>query len=328
MEEAMPARQRGPGECAAIIDHGLEALGASRLWFEGRLRDLGITLHPGSRLARGLRKLQDLERSATAGDAIKFPSPVEGQRWFLDALGADFLCKAMHRGERGLTGFEDRWRSLKSGDPILTGPSELQGKVTRPRDLSWELLLASIVAHFAPVRKQEPDLVCTFNGMDIGLAAKVSYTGNEGQFLDQIQEGARQIERQGVDAGFVVVNMVEHFPHECMFKNFLDAGISDPRVLYELVAGWGDAFLRPYPPPKWARHLRGMSKLLSVMMFVPTILPLVGKSSVLPYYRIHTFGIEGREEQAYPFEQALQTACETLPGFLSGLHAASRPLYS
>lgn len=130
-----------------------------------------------------------------------------------------------------LRGFDDRWRSLKAGDPLLTGPSDRVGKITRPRDFSWELLLASLVAPFAPVRREEPDAVCTFNGQRLGLAAKVSYSGNEAQFLDQIQEGARQIERQPVDGGFVIVNMLEHFPHGRMFRNFLDASSRIARTL-------------------------------------------------------------------------------------------------
>lgn len=130
-----------------------------------------------------------------------------------------------------LHGFDDRWRSLKAGDPLLTGPSDRVGKITRPRDFSWELLLASLVAPFAPVRREEPDAVCTFNGQRLGLAAKVSYSGNEAQFLDQIQEGARQIERQPVDGGFVIVNMLEHFPHGRMFRNFLDASSRIARTL-------------------------------------------------------------------------------------------------
>jgi len=310
--------QRGAGDDAEIIDRGLETIGGSRQWFQQRLADLKVAIHPASRLAQGLLALETLETIASTQEVKRFASPKEGQRWTLDAVGTDYLTKALHQGHVSkLRGFDDRWRALKSGDPILTGPAMQLGKTTRPRDFAWELLLASLVARFAPVERAEPDVVCVFNGERIGLAAKVSYAGSEGQFLDQIQEGARQIEAQDVDSGFVVVNMVEQFPHERMFQNFLDAGIGDPRVMYELVAGWADAFLYPYPPEEWTKHLRGMSKLLSVVMFVPTILPMVGVSSPVPYFRLHIYGIVGREERALPFEKALHSTCEDVLGFVA-----------
>ena len=82
------------------------------------------------------------------------------------------------------------------------------------------------------------------------------------------------------------------------------------------MAGWVDAFLTPYPIPAWSKHLKGMSKLLSVLMFVPTVLPIKGMTSPLPYYRIHTFEVEGREHRGRPFAFALQAACESVPGFV------------
>ncbi len=248
---------------------------------------------------------------------MKFSSAEDAQRFAFDAIGTDFLTKALHRNRCIVDArFDKAWRSLRAGDPILTGPTQLQGPVSRPRDFSWELLLASLVATFATnVRMAEPDVVCEFQGKRVGLAAKVFYGSNDGQLLDKIQEGARQIQNQNVDQGFVVVNMVEQFPHERLFNVIREAGIAEAKVIFELVSGWVDAFLVAHPVPFWEQHLRGMSKLMSVMMFVPTILPLAGMPMPLPYYRIHTFGLIGREDEALLFEQALQLACEEVPAF-------------
>lgn len=107
-----------------------------------------------------------------------------------------------------------------------------------------------------------------------------------------------------------------------MFQNFLDARIRDPHVMYEVVATWADAFLPPHPPDEWSNRLRGMSKLLSVVMFVPTILPMAGVAAPVPYFRIHTYNIIGREVGALPFEKALHSTCEDVLGFVVPLEAA------
>jgi hypothetical protein len=87
----------------------------------------------------------------------------------------------------------------------------------------------------------------------------------------------------------------------------------------QLIASWFDAFPVAHDVVAWRRHLKGMSKLVSVMMFVPTVLPLAGWPMPLPYYRFHTFEVIGQEEICRPFQVALQLATQDVVGFKPGL---------
>lgn len=103
-----PPEQRSPGEDAAFVDRGLETIGGSRPWFEQRLREPKITIHPASRLAEGLRELKALEQLAETQAVKRFSSAEGGQRWALDAVGTDYLTKPLHQGQlSGLLGFDD-----------------------------------------------------------------------------------------------------------------------------------------------------------------------------------------------------------------------------
>jgi hypothetical protein len=210
--------QRAFLEDATIEEHGLDAIATSLDWFEKRLGSASIVVRSDSALGRCLQTLRDWKAEARPDAAPKrLPIP-DAQRWFLNASGTDYLTKTLHRGEQaGLRGFEDHWRMLSAGNPILTGPA---GKPSRERNRTWELMAASWVATFAEdVREAEPDVVCRYHGRQLGLASKVLYGTSGGRFLDIIQSGAEQIQRSNVDAGFVLLNMVEIFPHVAMFRN-------------------------------------------------------------------------------------------------------------
>lgn len=200
-----------------IIDHGLDAIGGSTAWLRMHLAEGGVRLHPDSELGRGLDELDSL--AARAAQVVRFPSASEAYHHYLRATGVDFLSKALHRARlRGLEGFARHIRTLGSGNPVLTGPSEAGSGA---RDASWELLLASLIASFAAaVAEEEPDLVCSYRGAKVGVAAKVLYSKNSDQLLKLIAKGAKQLERSAAEHGFVVVNLVEVFPHTRMFENF------------------------------------------------------------------------------------------------------------
>ncbi|HKO90005.1 MAG TPA: hypothetical protein VJU61_02570 [Polyangiaceae bacterium] len=303
-----------PDERELLFDPGVGVIGKSRPWFEAKAQSFGLCMNPGSPLGTSLQFLRELEQQAVTQGVMRFDSPEQGQSWCLQSVGMDYLTKTLHRGHaRGLSAGQRYWQYLKAGNPLLTAPA---GKRTDARDHSWELVLASVAASFASdVRLSEPDITCMFEGQRVGLAGKVLYTRSERRFLDAIQKGARQLEGSEAEVGFVVINLVEMFPHGRMFRNFRDGRVR-VRAGLEIIGAWVDAFLTPYPVPQWSAHLRGMSKLLSVLMFVPTIAHLDGMDAPVPYYRLHSFGIVGREERARPFELALQSAFESVPGFV------------
>lgn len=300
-------------EGVSVETHGVASIGTSLEWFEAQLDQRGIFAHPDSGLGRGLSALRLWREKSHHGRPERMPIATAVQEC-LASYGTDYLTKCLHRGHsHGLRAFDSHWPLLKAANPILTSPA---GKSSIPRNKTWELMNASWAATFCTdVVASEPDTICTFAGKRIGLASKVLYGSRDDQFLDIIRKGARQIQQQDVDAGFVLLNMVEVFPHVQLFQHMYNAGVRSPKAAIELVAGWCNAFLVAHDLSAWQRHLEGMTKLVSVMAFIPTVLPLVGHPMPLPYYRLHTFEMIGREDIGTPFQHALQAAAEDIPGF-------------
>jgi hypothetical protein len=101
------------------------------------------------------------DNGTNAHHDVVFPSAAEAHAYHARALGADFLSKALHRGENcGLTGFDRHYRGLRVGDPVLTAAAD---RPSKERNETWDLLLASLAATFSnEVRADEPDVICKF----------------------------------------------------------------------------------------------------------------------------------------------------------------------
>ena len=295
-----------------VYDAGIDNVGSCAPWLRKRLSNLGSPLHESSTLSTALNRLEEFAGAAASGDYSRvFHPAIEAQRFWINISGTDFLSKALYRGhDAGLRGFEAHYRCLRGGNPVLTEPGATS---TGDRNGSWELLLASLVATFAKkVRPVEPpDLVCEFRGETVGIAAKVLYSSDRGTHLKRVNEGARQLEHSNIDCGFVVVNAVELFPHEQMFKNLRSANISNADDALDVMNGWAQAFADTYDLSAWERRLKNKDKTLSILFFVPTVIPFQHPLlTVLPYYRVHVTSIAGREEHARAFEQALHDSCQ------------------
>ena len=267
------------------------------------------------------RGLDDLDRLRDqAGQLVRFRSGAEAQSFYLRATGTDFLSKALHRGwECGLTGWDDRFKALGSGDPILTGPTET---TSTQRDLSWELLLASLIASFATdVRPVEPpDIMCRYQGSEIGIAAKVLYSKASAQALKHMSKGAEQLEKSDADHGFVVVNLVNVFPHAEMFENFRLGRFANGDEIRHVISVWMDCLLMGYDIDGLVRRLaaKRSSKLNSILFFVPTVLHVDGTDPPLwPFYRFQMITVDGRRERAQAFEHALNWSCQKVLGYRS-----------
>lgn len=304
-----------PVDDTGIYDTGIDYIGGSAQWLRDRLRSQNLSLSPGCELAKALALLDDMRVKARAGAIARYPSPEEAQAFHLKTSGADFLSKALERGYRaGLKGFESHLAGLCSSDPVLTSPT---ANSTTARNKSWELLLASLAATFATnVRAEEPDVVVEFNGRSVGLAAKVLYSSEPKKHLKRIVEGAAQIDAANVEEGFVVVNLVEQFPHGPMFRNFVKGNITTADEARHILDQWMVYFADQYDLATWGRRLKDKSKLLSVLFFLPTLLHVQGREMPLvPYYRIHVFTLSGREGRAKAFEFALNNSCQGVLGY-------------
>lgn len=304
----------GSGPGATLVHHGLDQVGASLEWFRARLSHLGVSLRSDSSLGEALSQLEEARREASVQGTMRFASRAEGLRFYRRVTGADFLSKALHWGESsGLVGFDEYFRLLKKGDPVLTDAS---GRSTHQRNEVWELLLASLIATFAQdVRREEPDITCYIGQTRFGLAAKVLYSDGEQAILRRVQDGANQLERSRVDVGVVAVNLVELIPHDALFANLERADIATPSDIAQLVEGWVNAFMTRFEIDDWIRHLNGRGKLLAVAWFVPTLIHMRGVSPPPPYYRIHELSIIGREEAAQQLLGPLNAACQRVLGW-------------
>jgi hypothetical protein len=202
----MPGDDLRYDDQTGVINAGLATIGSSIPWLKKRLSDLSCYVHPASLLATSFDAIADMQAKVASDGRYSFKNAEEAQQWYLRASGTDFLSKVLHRGSNaGLAGFEPLFRNLPGGDPILTG---------HDRNLARELVLASLIATFATdVTKAEPDILCHYKGERIGVAAKVLYSAARETHLDRIKHGARQLERSPADHGFVVINLVQLFPH-------------------------------------------------------------------------------------------------------------------
>lgn len=171
---------------------------------------MGITVRANSVLATDAAALRQARELMTTGRTVKARSADTGWAFILRTYGADFLTKVLHRGDRaGLVAPSTHWESVAKGDanPAVNSQRSLH------RDLSWELVVASVAATFAEVEFREPDLMCTMaDGTRVAVAGKVSYSERESQRWKQVKKGYQQCGHVDADADFVFVNMAQHVP--------------------------------------------------------------------------------------------------------------------
>lgn len=294
-------------------------LGGSGAWLREHLSSQRISIHPTSELGIALNVLGQARELARVRGSQIFSSVGEGLRFYMTATGADFLTKCLRRGlQTGISGFDAHVRGLCSAGPLLTAPTWAGHK---PRSLTnrnrgWELVLASLATTFASdVRAGEPDVLCDFEGQTIGMACKVLYSRSGEQALDMIQSGARQLEASSADVGYVVVNMVEQFPHENLFVQIANGRFASVDEVRKLLEHWMKTFMDQLGPDGLAKHLRGSTKLLSLLFFLPTAIRLDGMDMPMSYEAFHVCEVAGREHLAAPFQDALHQAVQTVLSF-------------
>jgi hypothetical protein len=190
-----------------LISHPLDSIGTSASWLRNQLAEESVRVHPSSHLADALGRLDDFRERVLRHETFNFATTETAYDFVADAVGADFLSKAVHAGwEAGLRLPQTRWAHLASGNPILIKP----GPHSTERNLVWELVIASLTATFATdVRFDEPDIVCTFHGETFAIAAKVAYS--EKKLFENVEEGFRQAKGKAA-ATLVFVDVVALYP--------------------------------------------------------------------------------------------------------------------
>jgi hypothetical protein len=129
-----------------------------------------------------------------------------------DAMAADYMLRTLHRSSDWLAGVHDKFLRVYRGTDVNLMRSAAQ---STDRDISWEILVGALCAHFASeVRLDEPDITCTLGGTKWGLAAKLLYSPDKDRHIDQVVAGAKQVEAADVGLGLVIVNASNLVPHD------------------------------------------------------------------------------------------------------------------
>jgi len=125
------------------------------------------------------------------------------------------ICRIVLRSRN--TRFEklllSRLQNVLKGDPRMLS----KGKHSQERDILFEVLCAYVCSQFASsVEFEEPDIRCTFQDNNWGLACKVAY-GSPERFTKAIRKGEKQIEKSKSDLGLIIVQLTNKFPHDKMY---------------------------------------------------------------------------------------------------------------
>jgi len=300
-----------------LIARPLEAFAASREWFERQLLENEVGLHPASELALGLSTLKTFREKVLVDDAFTFASTDAAYDYTSVVYGIDFLTKAIHWGwQSGLRLDNEHWRALAKHDPVLTRPANS----SKPRNLTWETVIASLAASFATdVRFEEPDVTCTYGGKRYAIAAKVAYS--PGNVPDLVASGFKQTLGHG-DAALVFLDVVGLYPqvHTLLWSRFRNFDDNDEAVsvMTAAVNRWCDNWdLRPLS----RRLAAGAPKPAGVAFFVPMLLHLAGAPR--PFWYTHlpiAWTVDGPD---FEFARAFLGACNVVGDFAPGVDMAT-----
>jgi hypothetical protein len=301
-----------------ITDLGVDAVASSLPWFEKQLTELGIRLDPKCALQDGINALAGLAAKYQTG-LTEWLAPEAVLRLLIQATSTDTLIKVLHQGKcAGLTEFGRHWRHLKSGNPLVTAPSDGH---SQERTKTWELVLASLCATFCESvdDKEPPDIVCAQAERRIGIAAKMLFTPTKSAFCSRIEEGIEQIERSAVDGGIVAINLADVYPHEEEFKAFHRTRIKYPSTLIFSLNTWVGDFLERYgpTPEEWRKLFKARTKIMGIAFFLPTVVTYrPGHFPVpMPLYSWGAFYATQREAEAVQFLTEIQSAYDRSRAF-------------
>lgn len=85
-------------------------------------------------------------------------------------------------------------------------------------DFIWEFIVASRLASFCSVYKQEPDIVCNMRSTKFSIACKMIWTKNKKQWLNTLSVASRQIEKAEGKRGYIAVDYSPIIDHKKYFR--------------------------------------------------------------------------------------------------------------
>jgi hypothetical protein len=289
-----------------------DAPGSAR-WFRAFLVSRGLAMVPGSEVARSFERYEDWGR-IVAGLAPSRTTRRRAVELAADGIGWDCLIRAIHRG--GAKVFDQFDPSLRrvfrSRDVLFTRAAHRQSPV---RDLVFELFVAATCSAFgADVEKAEPDVVCVFNGEHRSLACKNIYSRAKSRQEDLMVEGAKQVQRELVERGYVVANLALILPHEAFFPPQGPARFTTSEAFKNEIARWAFAFGNGlFSNPAFARRVWVDSKssqprgrLRGVIFCAPTIADVAGETANVFWVQI--IPTPANDVRDHEFELALHRA--------------------
>lgn len=300
-------------------DHGLivrpfENFGTSCEWMRAQLRDRGLSIHGASRLAKGLATLEAFRKKVVVDDYYRFDSTDACYDFMAEVYGAEFLTKSIHWGATsGLELDERRWKLLGKSDPLITRTTTESDK---PRNETWEIILASLAATFASdVSFDEPDVLCTYRGRKYAIAAKVAYSKEN--LIENIEKGFKQA-RSKADAVLVFVDVVSLYPQVETLRWSHSRKFTHNDEAVEAMIGSVTRWCSNWPLEGLAEKLRSeATEPVGVAFFVPMFMHMAGAPRPFLYTHMPlTWGTEGPD---YEFARAFLRRCNVVGSFAPGV---------
>ena len=298
-------------EGSGLRVHPVEGMGASLEWFESQLASRQLTPHGGCALARGIARLRELRARELAGESSFFRSTDDAFDHAADAIGADFLTKALHAGvASGLAVPDARWKDLLAGEPVVIRPADS----SRERNFTWETTIAAIAAtHATSVTFDEPDVLCTFEGKRFAIAAKVAYSANK--VTENVVKGFDQANGKA-DASLVFVNVAGLYPQvdTLRWSRSRNFTTNDEAVaaMTASVSRWSSTFALE----SWAARIRrSTTQPVGVAFFVPMMLHMFGAPR--PFFYSHMPLRWADDGPDYRFVTSFLRTCNDVLGFAS-----------
>lgn len=297
-----------------LIFRPLERFAASCGWMRDQFRERSISVHGASSLAKGLTGLEKFREKVVADDYYRFDSTDACYDFMAEVYGADFLTKAIHWGATsGLQLDERRWKLLGKGDPLITRTTSDSGK---PRNETWETILASIFATFAAdVTFKEPDVTCSYRGRRYAIAAKVAYSKDN--LIENIEKGFRQA-RSKADAVLVFVDVVSLYPQVETLRWSRSRAFAHNDEAVEAMIGSVTRWCSNLPLKALAQRLHSKAtEPVGVAFFVPMFLHIGGAPRPFLYTHMPLAWDHGSPD--YEFARAFLRRCNFVASFAPGV---------
>lgn len=289
----------------------LDEIGTSATWLEAQIEEKVGPLNPSAGLAIGLRGLTEFRKQALADETFKFSTADETYDYFMDAIGADFVSKALHWGwECGFRPPADKWELLRSGDPNVARP----GVSSSARNQVWELVIAALASTFATdVCFEEPDVCCSFEGKRVAIAAKVVYS--EAKVPERILEGFSQADGKA-DASLVFLDVVKLYPQVDTFRLSHARRHRDGGQLLDMMVGSVNRWCERWDLAALGTKIgRRATQPVGVAFFVPMLLHV--HDHPVPFFYTHMPLRWPGEGVDYAFTTAFLRACNQVLGYRS-----------